>query len=84
MSSAQRANTTIKVYDSNKTTTLYEITPTKQYQSVIISLEAFVRGQTYIIEIGGSEYQATLSSIATVIGNSNSFGPGGQGGFGPR
>lgn len=83
------ANTQITVTDKDGKE-VYSTTPTKKFQSVIISLDCFEKGETYIITVGESSYEATLESIGTAIGtNMNGHGnqgfmPGGPGGQGPR
>ena len=83
LSSKQAANTTIKVYNSDKSVLLFEATPNKQFQSVIISLESFTKGSTYCVVIGSTEYSVTLTSVTTTVGTaSNPWGGGGPGGPG--
>lgn len=77
LNSAVSANTTLTVYDSENNT-LLEISPTKKYQSIIISLSSFVKGNTYTITVGNNTYSATLSNIGTALGM-NSQGHGNQG-----
>ena len=82
-------NTTITVQNS-KGETLVELAPTKKYQSVIISLSGFVKGETYTITVGENSYSATLSNIGTALGTNmqgggnQGFRPGGPGGPGGR
>ncbi len=92
LSSTATANTKITVTDEDGNE-LFTTTPTKRFQSVIISLECFEQGETYIITVGDDSYEATLDSIGTAIGtNMNGHGnqgfmpggPGGPGGFGHR
>ena len=77
LSERQNAKTKVEVYD-DAGTLLYEVTPTKTYQSVIISLSAFVQGKTYTVKIGDTTYEATLTNIGTALGT-NSMGGGNQG-----
>ncbi len=77
MSSTQAAGTVVEVYDEEGTL-LYTVTPKKTYQSVIISLEAFVKGKTYTVKVGDTEYEATLTNIGTALGT-NQWGGGNQG-----
>lgn len=77
LNSSVSLNTSIIVKDSNDNE-LVNISPSKQYQSVIISLEDFKKNETYTITIGNYTYQATLTKIGTALGV-NSFGQGNQG-----
>lgn len=85
LSSYAYANTKVTVTDEDGNE-LFTTTPTKRFQSVIISLECFEKGKTYIITVGDDSYEATLDSIGTAIGtNMNGHGnqgfmPGGPGG----
>ena len=64
--------------------------PEKQYQSVVITCEEFVKGNTYYVLIGETTYEATLNSIGTALGTNSSGNqnqghmPGGPGGGRPR
>lgn len=75
--SAASANTTITVKDSENKT-LLELSPSKKFQSVIISLSDFIKNATYTITVGNETYSATLSSIGTALGR-NMQGGGNQG-----
>lgn len=77
LSATASANTKVTVQNSNGDAIL-ELTPTKTYQSVIISLSEFVQGETYTITVGESSYSATLSNIGTALGQ-NMQGGGNQG-----
>lgn len=77
LNSAVSANTTITVCDSEEKT-LLEVSPNKRYQSIIISLSSFVKGNTYTITVGNNTYTATLDNIGTALGM-NSQGHGNQG-----
>ena len=77
LSENQKENTPIYVYD-DKETLLYEVMPTKKYQSVIISLKAFEKGKTYVVKVGEQTYEATLNNIGTALGT-NQMGGGNQG-----
>ena len=83
LSSKQSANTTIKVYNSDKSQLLFEATPNKQFQSVIVSLESFTKGSSYVIMVGATEYNVTLNSVQTTVGTASNPWGGGPGG-GPR
>lgn len=85
LSSYASANTKITVTDEDGNE-LFTTTPTKKFQSVIVSLECFEKGKTYIITVGDDSYEATLDSIGTAIGTNmngqgnQGFMPGGPGG----
>ena len=76
MSSAQNANTKVEIFDENNNS-IYSHTPSKKYQSVIMSLEAFEIGKTFKVVVGSTEYTTTLKSIATQLGSSSGSGGGG-------
>lgn len=71
------ANTVITVRDSSGNV-LLSVTPTKKYQSIILSLDGFVKGETYTVKVGDEEYSATLSETGTAIGR-DMHGNGNQG-----
>ena len=77
LSSSVSANTAITVSNSDGDT-LLNITPSKKYQSVIISLSTFTQGETYTISVGSDSYSAALTSIGTALGR-NMYGGGNQG-----
>ena len=79
--SYQNALTKIEVYDENDNL-IYEISPSKKYQSVIISLKEFELNKKYIVVIGDKTYETTLEKIGTALGM-NQFGGGNQGGRPP-
>ncbi len=71
----------IEVKDSSSTT-LASVTTAKQASRIIVSLQAFEKGQTYSIYVNGTKVKdVTINSIVTSDGSSNS-GQGGQGGPG--
>ena len=78
----QNAQTKIEIFDENDNL-LYELSPTKKYQSVIVSLDKFELNKEYKINIGTSSYEAKLSNIGTALGTNN-FGGGNQGHRPPR
>lgn len=78
LSAQQAAGTAVEVYDDSETL-LYSVTPTKTYQSVIISLAQFEQGKTYTVKVGSNTYEVTLNSIGTALGT-NQGGAGNQGG----
>lgn len=75
------ANTTFKLLD-NSNNVLYEITPPKTYQSVVISTPKLIKGETFKLQAGTTSESITITSILNKIGQS--FGPGGMGPGGPR
>lgn len=77
LSSVQAAGTTVCVYDENDEL-LYTVSPSKAFQTAILSLSSFERGKTYTVTVGDSAYTATLSATGTALGV-NSQGGGNQG-----
>lgn len=71
------ANTQITVTNADGKE-VFTTTPNKKFQSVIISLECFKKGESYIITVGDNSYEAKLDSIGTAIGT-NMNGHGNQG-----
>lgn len=80
LSSSQAAGTEIVVYDEDGSV-LLSLSPSKTYQSVIVSLSAFEKGKTYTVTIGETAYTATLNSIGTALGSNRH--DGGNQGFNP-
>ena len=86
--SAQSAGAAVTLTDSSgKTVAAY--TPSKAYQSVIISAPALQQGETYTLTVGGQSTEVTLTSIVTSVGGQGGQTPdrpGGNrgGGFGRR
>lgn len=80
--SYQNALTKIEVYDENDNL-IYEISPSKKYQSVIISLKEITMNNKYKVNIGTSSYEADIKQIGTALGTNN-FGGGNQGLRPPR
>ena len=87
--SNQAAGTTVSIADS-KGNVLASYTPSKEYNSVIISTAGMVQGETYTVTAGTTTQEVTLSQL--VSGSGNGMGgprdggmngePGGNGGFG--
>lgn len=77
------ANTKIIIKDDSDNV-LFETTPSKQFQSIVVSLESFNQGSTYTIQVGSTEQTVTLINILTNVGNSGMGGQGGPGGPGGR
>lgn len=73
------ANSKFALKDENDNV-LYELTPVKQYQSVVISTPELVNGKTFKIITGSYEKSITISGIINSIGKT--FNPGPGGGFG--
>ena len=77
LSSAQAAGTTVSVEDEDGKV-LASYTPTKNYQSVVISTEGMEVGGTYTVKAGSVSEEITLDSVIYGSG----MGMGGFGGFG--
>lgn len=77
LTSSAVENTEITIKNSDGEL-LLQIKPPKKYQSVIVSLSEFVKGETYTISVGDQSYSATLNSIGTALGR-NMQGGGNQG-----
>ncbi|MBR1457521.1 MAG: carbohydrate-binding domain-containing protein [Oscillospiraceae bacterium] len=73
LSTAQAAGTTVSVADESGKV-LASFTPSKSYQSVVISTAGLEQGGTYTVTAGTVSETVTLSSIT--------YGNGGMGGFG--
>ncbi len=72
----------IKIFNANNEL-LLEIESPKTYQSIIVSMPDFEKGETYTFEVGGLKTSVTLSttSVLTKMGSSQgSMPPGGSGG----
>lgn len=81
LGSTYSSGAVIEVKDSSSTT-LASVTTAKQASRIIVSLQAFEKGQTYSIYVNGTKVKdVTINSIVTSDGSSNS-GQGGQGGPG--
>lgn len=74
------ANTTFKL-TAETGNVLYEVTPTKTYQSVVISTPELVKNQKFTLTAGTTTESITITAILNKIGQS--FGPGGMGPGGP-
>lgn len=73
--SNQAAGTTVSIADS-KGNVLASYTPSKEYNSVIISTAGMVQGETYTVTAGTKTKEVTLSQLVSGTGN----GMGGPGG----
>ena len=73
--SNQAAGTTVSIKDS-KGNVLASYTPSKEYNSVIISTAGMVQGETYTVTAGTETKEVTLSQLVSGTGN----GMGGPGG----
>ena len=73
--SNQAAGTTVSIADS-KGNVLASYTPSKEYNSVIISTAGMVQGETYTVTAGTTTKEVTLSQLVSGSGN----GMGGPGG----
>ena len=72
----------IKIFNA-KNELLLEIESPKTYQSIIVSMPDFEKGETYTFEVGGLKTSVTLSttSVLTKMGSSQGgMPPGGPGG----
>ena len=67
---------TIKVYEEEKL--INEFSPTKEYQSVVISLEGMSKDKSYKVVVGNKTYKATLVKVGTALGvnSSNNYDQG--------
>lgn len=84
-SSVVASYTELTVIDSNGNV-ICSYTPTKDYQSVVVSAPGLVQGETYTVTAGEQSVEVTLTSVATNSGRMG--GPGGnewpEGGFGGK
>jgi len=76
--SNQAAGTTVSIADS-KGNVLASYTPSKEYNSVIISTAGMVQGETYTVTAGTETKEVTLSRLVSSSNGMNG-GPGGNGG----
>lgn len=77
-STTQEANTNISIKNSNNEE-IISVVANKTYNSVVISSEKFVKGETYTIYSNGEEIeQITISSIVTSAGNNMQMQGGGM------
>lgn len=74
--SNQAAGTTVSIADS-KGNVLASYTPSKEYNSVIISTEGMVQGETYTVTAGSTTQEVTLSQLVSSSSGMNG-GPGGS------
>ena len=81
LSSAQAAGSTVTIEDEDGEV-LASFSPTKSYQSVVISTEGMTEGGTYTVKAGTVSETVTLDSV--IYGNGMGMGGfgGGPGGFG--
>lgn len=76
-SSTQQANTKITINNSSNEE-IISFTPSKNYESVIISSEQLEKGETYTIYSNDEKVdEITINSIVTSAGNSNNKMQGG-------
>jgi len=76
----QQAGTTVTLKDSSGKV-IAKFSPTKQFQSVNISVPELVSGATYMLTVSTTDY--TIDMSATTYSNSTGgMGGGGQGGTG--
>ena len=81
LNTSTNSKNTVTIKKNNEL--LFQHTPSKTYQQLIVSLEDFNLNDTIILNIGSSEYEVTLSRIGNAIGQ-NSSGMGNQGQRPPR
>ena len=62
--------------------TVISYTPTKSYNSVVISTADLTDGQTYTLKTGDTETEVTLDGVSTTVGQAGMGGRGGMGGPG--
>ena len=74
--SNQAAGTTVSIKDS-KGNVLASYTPSKEYNSVIISTAGMVQGETYTVTAGSTTQEVTLSQLVSSSSGMNG-GPGGS------
>lgn len=77
--SNQAAGTTVSIADS-KGNVLASYTPSKEYNSVIISTTGMVQGETYTITAGTTKQEVTLTEL--ISGSGNGMGGSGSGAWG--
>lgn len=78
---AQTAGSTVSISDASGTV-LASYTPSKSYNSVVISAEGLNVGESYTVTAGSYSETVTLSSVICGSGMGGFGGPGGPGGFG--
>jgi uncharacterized protein YcfL len=81
-SSVSEAGTEVTLTDADGNK-VYSYTPTKQYQSIVISTPDLEKDATYTLTSGSQSEEITLSSVVTSGGEQSVGGPGG-GGHGGR
>lgn len=67
LNSKQNANTTITV-ETETGEKIFEYSPNKKYQAVILSLSDLNMNESYTVTVGNNSYSATLESIGTSLG----------------
>ncbi len=73
LNTSAKANDTITLTDE-KGKEIVQFTPSKQYQSVVISTPELVQGETYTLTCGDQTTEITLTSIITSNGQSGWMG----------
>ena len=69
------------VLKDSKGNVLLQFTPSKSYNSIVLSCDGLTEGETYTVSAGGTDTEITVDSVSVTEGES-SFG-GGQMGGGP-
>lgn len=77
-SSASEAGTEVTLTDADGNK-IYSYTPTKQYQSIVISTPDLKKDATYTLTSGSQSEEITLSSVVTSGGEQSVGGHGGRG-----
>ena len=80
LNSTQSAGSTITIKDASGTT-IVSYTPTKSYQSVVISAPMMKQGETYTLTAGNEVNEISMDSLLYSNGGGGGFG-GGRGGKG--
>nr|MCR4796902.1 hypothetical protein [Lachnospiraceae bacterium] len=71
----------VTLTDSNGNV-LASLTPTKSYNSVVISTPDLTDGETYTLKTGDTETEVTLEGTSTTVGQAGMNGRGGRGKMG--
>lgn len=57
-------------------TTIFSHTSKKSFQSVVLSMSNLILGEKFTIIVGNESFTFTISSKATILGNTSSLHPG--------
>lgn len=83
LTTAANGGTEVKLADKDGNV-LASYTPTKQYQSVVLSIPDFAKDETYILTSGDQAAEITLTDVVTSNGQQGMGGLGNPGGKGKR